>query len=383
MDAGNRTIYLDNAATTRCGAEIAARMQGVLTGVYGNPSSLHGMGLAAERLVEEARGQAAAAIGGESAQIVFTSGATEANNLAVLGAARARRRRGEKVVVSMLEHPSVLVACNQLESEGFTVLRIPPEKDGRLNLDWFSDAVDENTVLVSAMLVNNETGAVNDIAALTKAVRRKNPEVILHCDAVQALGKIPINVKRLNVDLLTVSAHKIYGPKGVGALYIRRGTRVLPILYGGSQQQSTRPGTENVAGICGFSLACEAAVKNLVARAHHVEGLYDQLVREVKQVRGVCINSPPGATPYICNLSVFGLKSETLLHFLEGRGVYVSSSSACKKGEKSHVLTAMGLDARRIDSAVRISFSHENTRDEVAFAAAALCEGAQTLIRAR
>ena len=378
-ERGNRVeriIYLDNAATTRYGEEAAALIMRLLREEYGNPSSLYGMGLAAEKEVRRAAERLASALRCREDEIVFTSGATEANNLALIGGARARQKRLTGIVASPPEHASVLGAAGWLGENGFAWR----QTEGTAPQDYAA-LVDEKTTLVSCMLVNNETGAVSDVAAIAEAVRQKNPQTLVHCDAVQGFGKLPIDLRRLPVDLLSVSAHKIYGPKGVGALFVRRGVRLTPLLYGGGQQKGLRPGTESVPLIAGFGLAAEIAAARREERFTYAAALRARLCEAV-QGWGT-VNSPENGSPFILNVSFEGLRSETLLHFLEAKGICVSSGSACSKGKGSHVLSAMGLSPSRVDSALRLSFSHEVTPEDIDTAAAALREGVDTLARAR
>ena len=378
-----KTVYLDNAATTRCDSEVAALICQMLTQRYGNPSSLHAMGYDAEKAVEQARRQVAQAVGCLPEEIFFTSGATEANNLALFGAARSYRRRGKGLVSSAAEHASVLASLSALEKEGFSCTCLTPGPKGRVTGQEVAQAVREDTLLVSLMLVNNETGAIQDIEEIARACREKNPQVLIHCDAVQALGKLPIRLKRLPVDLMTFSGHKIYAPKGIGALFVRKGIRLSPLLYGGEQQHGIRPGTENTAYIAGFGLACEKAQAALEERRMRVQQLHDQFLEGAIKIPGACINSPDQSTPYIMNISFEGLRSETMMHFLESRGVYVSSGSACTRGAKSHVLVSMDLAAQRVDSALRISFAADTCPEDVEVALSALREGVDSLARAR
>ncbi len=371
-----RMIYLDNAATTRCGEEAAALVMRMLREEYGNPSSLHGMGLAAEKEVRRAAGRLAGVLRCKEEEILFTSGATEANNLALIGGAWARKKRLCGVVASPLEHASVICAAERLGENGFSL----SWTKGTAPEDYAA-LVDEKTAIVTCMLVNNETGAVNDVAAIAEAVRRKNPETLVHCDAVQALGKLPVDLRHLPVDLLSVSAHKIYGPKGVGALFVRRGVRLCPLLCGGGQQKGLRPGTESVPLIAGFGLAAEIAEARREERFAHARELRGRLCEGVRGWGE--INSPENGSPFILNVSFEGLRSETLLHFLEAKGICVSSGSACSRGKGSHVLAAMGLPPARVDSALRLSFSHEIRPEDIDAALAALREGVDTLARAR
>ena len=356
---------MDHSATTRVSSHVAQVVLEMMTENYGNPSSLHHRGVLAQQALERARRQIASALGAREEEIIFTSGGTEANNLAIQGLARARRRRGDGLVTSGMEHSSVLGAVHHMEEEGFRAVLLAPGPDGRIQPESVATAVDEKTLLVSCMLVNNETGAVNPIGEISAAAKAKNPDVVIHCDAVQAFGKLPIDVRRLGVDLMTVSGHKIHAPKGVGALYVKKGIRLVPLVYGGSQERALRPGTENVPLACGFGAAAEDMLRGMAENTARFEALRRRLISGAEKIEGVCINSAPGGAPYIVNLSCPGIRSEIMLHFLEGRGIYVSSGSACSKGAKSHVLAAMGLGQERIDSALRVSFCRESTEEEV------------------
>lgn len=377
-----RPIYLDNAATTCTDGRVASLIHEMLCEEYGNPSSLHNMGLRAERRVAAARRQVASLAGCREEEVCFTSGATEANNLALIGAARAKARRGRRIVTSQIEHASVLSALDSLAADGFDIVKIPPRSDGTVDPEAFAEAVDEGTVLASCMLVNNETGALCDVADIASRCKAKNPQLLFHCDGVQALGKVPFSFKKLPVDLMSFSGHKLFAPKGIGALVVKKGVRLLPLLYGGNQQGGLRPGTENTAYIAGMGLACELARQEFSARLAQMERLHDHLLKKIAETPQLCSNSPLKCAPNIVNLSVPGIRSETMLHFLEGRGIYVSSASACTKGAKSHVLAAMGLPDRLVDSALRLSFSPDITEEDLDLTIAALCEGASSLARA-
>ena len=361
--------YLDNSATTMVSAAAAEAAVELMTGIYGNPSSLHGMGLAAEREVEHAREAVAKALSVEPKNIIFTSGGTEANNTAVFGVAQALRRRGDRIVVSAVEHSSVYESAARLAQLGFDVVYAPVDSGGTVILDELEKLLTPKTILVSVMSVNNEVGAVQPTDKIAKLVRRLSPEALFHVDAVQAFCKIPLKPKKLGVDLMTVSAHKIHGPKGVGALYIRDGARIAPLIFGGEQQKKLRPGTESAPLIAAFGKAVEEADIN--ANLAHVRALRDYAAEKLAAIDGVTVNSPADALPYIINFSVEGIRSETMLHHLEGFGVYVSSSSACSKGKPSHVLTAMGLGRDSVDSSIRVSFSKFSDISDVD----ALCEG--------
>ena len=376
-----REIYLDNAATTCVDKETAEIALRVMLEEFGNPSSLHSKGIVAERLMREARKKVADALGCDSAEVVFTSGGTEANNLAILGAARALVRRGRSIVTTQVEHSSVLEPVRALERDGWNVHFVPPASDGGIDVGALLEAVDDDTVLVSCMYVNSEVGTILPVRELAAGLRRKKSGTLIHCDAVQAFGKLPFTVRQLGVDLLTVSGHKIHAPKGCGALYIRKGVRLLPIVYGGGQEKGLRCGTESTPLQTAFGHAAEIANENLEETRSRVVTLYEYFMNIAGSFEGLCINSSPDGTPYICNVSLPGYRSETLLHYFASRGIYISSGSACSKGEKSHVLTAMGLSGRVVDSTMRISFCRYNNMDEIDAFFSVLAEAKRDLIR--
>ena len=375
--------YLDNSATTAVTPEVAALAARIMTEQYGNPSSLHRRGFWAERALTEARGQVAAVLRCCPEEIIFTSGGTESNNLALLGAARAARRRGNRIVTTAVEHHSVLAVCRQLESEGFEVAYVSPDAGGVITPESFAAACDEKTVLASCMMVNSETGALHDIPAIAAACRRKNPGILFHADCVQAFGRLEIAPARWGVQLVSVSGHKIHAPKGVGALYVAKGVRLLPPLYGSGQERGLRPGTENLPGICAMGLAAERMNARRAENAAHFTALRQKLITNLSQSPAVCINSPQAAAPYIINLSVEGIRSEIMIHYLEQFEIYVSSGSACAKGERSHVLTAMGLPEDRIDSAIRVSMTDTTAEEEIDEFCRRLLQGAATLAKRR
>ena len=361
--------YLDNSATTRVSKTAADKAYEIMTEIYGNPSSLHLMGMNAEKELELARKRVSAALGATSEELFFTSGGTEANNTALFGAAYAKRRSGKRIVISSVEHSSVLEAAARLEQEGFEVVRIAPQIDGRVFAEDVAEAVNDDTILVSVMLVNNETGAVMPVKDIFEAARDKNDKIICHTDAVQAFGKLDFSPKKLGADLLSVSAHKVHAPKGCGALYIKRRVRIIPRQFGGEQEKKIRPGTEALPLIAAFGAACEEF--DVEGNGERVAELNGYARQRLLEIGGVVINSPENALPYVLNISAGRVRSETMLHFLEERDVFVSSGSACAKGKPSHVLGAMGIDRDRADSVLRISFSKLNTKADVD----ALCEG--------
>lgn len=356
--------YLDNSATTQVLPSVAQKAVELMVEEFGNPSSLHTRGFRARKLLEEARSQVAQALGAQPEEITFTSGGTESNNLVLFGAAQARRRLGNKIVTTAVEHDSVLNPCRALEQQGFEVVYLKPDENGRLPEEALMEAIDEKTILVSVMLVNNETGAIFPVEAAAKAIRRKKAPALLHTDAVQGFGKLPFTVKKLGVDLLTLSGHKIHAPKGIGALYMKKGTRILPRTLGGGQERGLRSGTESVPLIC----ALGEAVKQLPPAQEaldRVGELNTLLRRELAQLPQVTVHSPEEGLPYVLNFSAGRVRGETMLHFLAKRGVYVSSGSACGKAKPSHVLEAMGLPKEQVESALRVSFSRFSTQEDV------------------
>ena len=376
-----KEIYLDNSATTRVCEAAAQKALEIMTENYGNPSSLHSRGLRAEHELTAARRIIASSLGSAPEEIVFTSGGTEGNNTAVSGAAHALARRGKRIVTTAIEHSSVLEMMQQLEKEGFEVIYLRPDESGRVSEASVREAVTRDTILVSMMAVNNETGAVQPIGCVSRIIKAASSPALFHCDAVQAFMKMPVIPKKYGIDLMTVSGHKIHAPKGAGALYIRRGARILPLHYGGMQERKLRPGTEPLPAIC----AMGAAVSSLSAdkdRAGKIRELCGIFRSRLMQTEGIVLNSDESCLPYIINFSVPGIRSETLLHYLAEREIYVSSGSACAKGHKSHVLTAMGLSAERTDSALRISFSAENTAEDADMLVQSLENAVKTLARA-
>ena len=357
-------IYLDNSATTKVCREAADAMMTTLTTNYGNPSSLHKKGTEASRSLEKARECVANALSAGKDEIYFATSGTAANNTAIFGAAAAGKRRGNRIVTTSLEHPSVNEAMKRLEKQGFEIVRLKPNANGAFSPQELMNAVNSQTVLVSIMAVNNEIGTINPVANLKAAVRRANSPALIHVDAVQAFGKIPLNPGKCGIDLLTVSSHKIHGPKGAGALYVRKGVTIPPYLVGGGQEKGMFSGTEAMHAIVGFGAAV-AALPNLTSELIEVRNVRDHFVREVTKIGGVHINSSTDALPYIINLSVLGIPSQTMVNALSEMGIYVSAGSACKKGHRSEVLTAIGLDPKRIDSAIRISLSRWTTKEDM------------------
>ena len=372
-------IYLDNAATTMCAEPVRELIMKTMAEDYGNPSSLHQMGVDAEKYVRHAAEQVAATLKCKEKELIFTSGGTESNNMALIGTARANARTGMHIISTEIEHPSVKKVLAQLEKEGFRITLIPADPQGRLDLQALEEALDGETILVSLMMVNNEIGTIQPIREASELIRKKAPQALLHVDAIQAYGKLKIQPKKLGIDLMSVSGHKIHGPKGVGFLYVRSGVKIQPILFGGGQQNGMRSGTINVPGIAGLGLAAEICEQSLSEHAEAMYALRDRLIGHLQEMENVQINGCPdrtNAAPHVVNASFLGIRSEVMLHSLEDRGIYVSSGSACASHHPSDRSTLMMLGCLRdvTDSAIRFSFSRYTTAEEIDETAAALRE---------
>lgn len=354
--------YLDNSATTAVSEKSAEKALLMMTSKYANPSSLYHFGLDAEKEVEHSREVIAKSLGVNADEIFFTSGSTESNNTVLFSCAKKRRRDGNKIIVSSIEHSSIMDSAKELENSGFEVIYLPVEKDGTVSPLTLSNAVDEKTILVSIMAVNNEIGSINPIKSLSKIVKSRS-SAYFHCDAVQGYGKIELKPAKWDCDFMSVSGHKVHAPKGVGALYIKKGTKFNPLLFGGEQQKKIRPGTENVPAICAFGTAVEEF--DIKGNYEYIKELNRYTKEKLSKNDEIVINSDENALPYLINISVKGIRSETMLHYLEQFGICVSSGSACAKGKKSHVLSALGKQDELIDSALRISFSKYNTYDDI------------------
>lgn len=372
--------YLDNSATTRVCSAAADAAYRLMTEVYGNPSSLHTLGFRAEQELTAARRQVATLIGAEEGEITFTSGGTEANNLALFGAVAAHPHDGRHVVTTAVEHASVSACIDALERDGYAVTRLVPDENGGISADAIVAACRPDTVLVAVMLVNNEIGSRFPLEQAVPAIRRVAPRAHIHCDAVQAAGKLPIRANRWGIDSMAVSAHKIHGPKGVGALYLRRGARILPRQLGGKQEGGLRCGTEAAPLIAAFGAAI-GELPPIPRQMAHYDTLKSHLLSRLGDNPHVRFHLPAGGVPYIIHLSVPGYKSETLLHFLAQQEIYVSSGSACSKGAKSPVLTAMNLPVEEIDSALRVSLCRDNTIEDMDRFADGLLEAIEKLAR--
>lgn len=366
--------YLDNSATTMPCKEAKDEIINALDNIWGNPSSLHQKGMDAEELLEKARKSVADKICASEKEIIFTSGGTQSNNIAVFGAVNAMKRTGNKVITTSVEHPSVSNVFDRLENEGFEVVRLFVDKYGKIDLDELKNALDSKTILVSIMAVNNELGTVEPVEEAGKLIKELSP-ALFHIDAVQAFGKINLDVRRLGCDLLSISSHKIHGPKGAGALYVKKGTKLQSPVVGGGQEKDIRPGTEPMPAIAGFYGAVKALKINesyeklLSLRSYLTDGL--------KKIPEVVINSAEDALPYIVNISLPSLPSEAVLNLLSDMEIYVSSGSACSKGHQSPVLTAAGLDSKLINSSLRISLSRFTEKEEIDY----LLKGLQTALK--
>lgn len=359
-------IYLDHSATTPIHPEVLAAMMSFFANHFGNPSSIHREGRFAREAVEGARVRVAALIGAAPAEIVFTGGGTEADNLAILGAAFAAKGGRNHLIASAIEHHAVENACRHLAGRGFAVTFLPVDGGGRVNPDDVRKAVTEKTFLVSIMHANNEIGTIQPLGEIGAVTRERG--ILLHTDAVQSVGKIPVSVDALGVDLLSLAGHKIYGPKGVGALYVRKGTELVPITFGGRQEGNLRNGTENVPGVVGLGKACEIAARDLAAQTIHLQGLRDLLETKIREeIPDVRVNGHPERLPHLLSVSFAGMSGEALVRELDLRGIAVSAGSACTAGSTriSHVLAALGMEEALAVGTLRFSMGRDNTRDEI------------------
>ncbi|AFM01301.1 cysteine desulfurase NifS [Desulfitobacterium dehalogenans ATCC 51507] len=363
-----RRVYLDHSATTPVDPEVAKLMMTYYTEKYGNPSSVHSFGRDAKAALENARESVAKLLGAQPTEITFTSGGTEADNLAIIGTAEAQSKKGKHIITSAVEHHAVLETCEFLEKNGYELTIVPVDEEGLIAVEDVEKAIRPDTILITIMHANNEVGTIQPIAEIGKLARDKG--IVFHVDAVQSFGKIPIDVVAMNVDLMTVSSHKIYGPKGVGALYIRKGVRVIPRIYGGGQEKKRRSGTENTPGIIGFGKACEIAAQRMEEEAAREAKLRDKLLEGImEKIDYVKLNGPQGEKrlPGILNVSIQFIEGEALLLSLDMMGIAASSGSACTSGslDPSHVLLAMGLTHEIAHGSLRFSFGRQNTEEDV------------------
>lgn len=359
-------IYMDHGATTPLNQEVFAEMQPYFTELFGNPSSLHYFGREVRKGVEEAREQVAVAIGADPKEIIFTSGGTESDNMAIRGVARAVQKKGNHIITSAVEHHAVLDTCKGLEDEGFDITVVPVDEYGMVAVKDVEAAITDKTVLVSIMLANNEVGTIQPVAEIGRMVRAKG--ITFHTDAVQAIGSLPVNVNDLHCDLLSMSAHKFYGPKGVGALYVRKGTKMKVCEFGGSQERRLRPGTENVPAIIGMGKAITLVMQDMEKKVAYIGGLRDRMIEGLLAIEHVRLNGHrEKRLPGNVNVSIKFVEGESLILSLDLKGIAVSSGSACTSGslDPSHVLLAMGLDHQTAHSSLRLTLGVENTNDEV------------------
>ncbi len=369
--------YFDNSATTSCSEGVKELMVRALVEDYGNPSSLHRKGMEGENYIRDARDKICKTLKAKDSELIFTSGGTESNNLAIIGAAMANKRSGNHLITTRIEHPAVLSPMKFLEEQGFQVTYLAVDRDGIISLEELAAAVTENTILVSIMYVNNEIGAVEPIAEAAQIIKNKNPRALLHVDAIQAYGKYVIHPGKLGIDLMSVSGHKIHGPKGSGFLYVKEKTKLKPILFGGGQQKNMRSGTENVPGIAGLGQAAKEAYEDFAAKQAHLFQLKESFIEGLSGQNWAHVNGNyQNSAPHIVSLSVDGVRSEVLLHALEERQIYVSAGSACasNKPAKSATLAAIGIGRDYLDSTIRISFCPQNTLEEVEYCLASLKE---------
>lgn len=374
--------YLDNSATTRCSDRACQLMVDLLTKDYGNPSSLHMKGIEAERFVETAKKKIAKTLRVSEKEIIFTSGGTESNNLAIIGAAMANRRAGNHIITTSIEHASVENPMEFLKEQGFDITYLSVDENGIISLEELEEAVTEQTILVSMMQVNNEIGAIEPVAEAAELIKKKNPATLIHVDAIQSYGKMYIYPKKLGIDMLSVSGHKIHGPKGSGFLWVKEKTKLKPLILGGGQQKGMRSGTENVPAIAGLGEAAEEIYENLDEKRAHLYGLKQHFIDGIEKLEGTHVNGKTGedSAPHIVSVSFEGIRSEVLLHSLEDRGIYVSSGSACSsnnhagKQKGSKTLRNIHLKENLLDSTLRFSFSVHTTEEEIDYALEVLGE---------
>lgn len=372
METNLTEVYLDNSATTRCSERAKDLMVKVLMEDYGNPSSLHMKGVEAENYIKEAKKKIAKTLKVDEKEILFTSGGTESNNTALIGAALANKRAGNHIITTSIEHASVSAVTGYLEELGFRVTYLKVDANGIISLEELQEAVCEDTILVSMMMVNNEIGAVEPIEEAVKIIKAKNPNTLVHVDAIQAYGKYRIFPKKLGIDMLSVSGHKIHAPKGTGFLFIKDKTKVKPLIYGGGQQKGMRSGTENVPGVAALGEAAEEIYENFEEKIDHLYQIKQRFVEGILKIEGVSVNGKTDrdSAPQIVSVSIDGVRSEVMLHTLEDRKIYVSAGSACSsnKPSVSHTLTNIGLKGSLLDSTIRFSFSVHTTEEEIDYA---------------
>lgn len=377
-----KEIYLDNAATTRVHPQVAEKMMDALVNNYGNPSSLHRLGIRAEQAIKEVRELIAKNLNCQNQEIYFTSGGTEGNNMIIQGVVENKKRNRMRIITSAIEHPSVLDVFTFYENHQIEVIVLGVDTQGHIHLDELEAAMNEDTILVSIMGANNELGTIQDLKAIGKIVKAVNPKCIFHADFVQGFMKIPINVQASLLDAVTLSGHKIFGPKGVGAVYIKKGTNIKPLLRGGGQENNMRSGTENVPGIVGFGEAIRLRKDSFSDEFEAIRSLRNTFINELEaKIDDIKINGDPNGSPYVLNVSFNRVRGEVLLHSLEARGIFVSTGSACSshKKEKQYVLKAIGLAEEYKEGTIRISFSKDITKDDVNTAVEAIAQAVNSL----
>lgn len=378
--------YLDNSATTVVVAPVKDIMIKTMCEDFGNPSSLHLKGVDAEKYVKKAREIIAKSLKVDEKEIIFTSGGTESNNLALIGTALVNQRAGKHIITTCFEHASVLSTMDFLKDMGFEITYLAVDSDGKIDLNQLKESLREDTILVSVMYVNNEIGAVEPVSEISKIIKAYNPDIVFHVDAIQAYGKYIINPKKLGIDLLSVSGHKIHGPKGSGFLYASGKVKLKPIIYGGGQQKGMRSGTENVPAIAGLGEAVKYSYDNFNEKIEKLYSLKDYFIDEVSKIDNVKINSKKGkeSAPHIVSVSFIGVRSEVMLHTLEYRGIFVSAGSACSSNKQKNVsatLKGIGLKPEEIDSTIRFSFCYETTKEEIDYAVDVIKENIAMLRR--
>lgn len=366
---GTKEIYLDNSATTKCFPEVAQLMTKIMCEDYGNPSSMHLKGVEGEKYIRWAKEIIAKNLKVSEKEVFFTSGGTESDNWAIIGTAMANRRRGNHLITTMIEHPAVLQTMQYLESLGFRVTYLPVDEYGMIHLEDLERAITKETILVSIMHTNNEIGALEPVFEAGVVIKRKNPNTLFHVDAVQGYGKFRILPKKMNIDLLSVSGHKIHGPKGIGFLYVNEKAKIQPIIFGGGQQKGMRSGTENVPAIAGLAKAVELIYTSLDEEVEKMYQLKGYFISQITKIEGIKINGKQGtdSAPHVVSVSIRGIRSEVMLHSLEERGIYVSAGSACasNKPQTSATLKAIGVEKELLDSTIRFSLSVFTTKEEI------------------
>ena len=364
--------YLDNSATTKVSENVVNLMVKVMSDDYGNPSSLHMKGVEAEKYIKESKDIIAKLLKVDAKEIIYTSGGTESNNFAIIGAAFANKRSGNRIITSSIEHPSVLATMKYLEDNGFEVIYLPVDNKGVVDMEALKEAMTAETILVSIMHINNEIGVIEPVEEISKYIKSVNPNVVFHVDAIQSFGKLIIHPRKMGIDLLSVSGHKIHGPKGIGFLYASSKVKLKPIIFGGGQQKGMRSGTENVPGIAGIGLAAKEAYENFEEKISKMIKLKDYFIDRVTTLENVSVNSSKGeeGAPHVISVSFIGVRSEVMLHSLEDKNIYVSSGSACSsnKPSVSATLKGIGLKSEQIDSTVRFSLSYDTTKEELDYA---------------